>query len=123
MRLTLPALFAAVALATPSHAFLARNGLVVEPSRDGFEIPFRGQSGASDFWCAAGDYVVRKLGLSPGTRIFRTSATPRRSGQGMTFSLSSEGATGTGLAMLGNRRSVSAAHARQLCEVPRLIDE
>ncbi|MEQ9039980.1 MAG: hypothetical protein RIE24_16645 [Silicimonas sp.] len=116
------ALCATLALALPANAFMARNSLVVEPRADGtFEVPYRGLSGASDFWCAAGDYVFRELGLPPETRIFRVSGPPRRSGQGITFSLSPEGATKTGLFILGDNRSVSAAHARQLCEVKTLI--
>jgi hypothetical protein len=110
------------ALAFPAHAFLATNDLIVEPSAEGsFHVPYRGLNGASDFWCAAGDYVIRHLHRSPDTRIFRLSSPPRRAGQGVTFSLSSEGAKKTGLLTFGDRRSVTASHARQLCEVPRLI--
>lgn len=109
-------------LALPAQAFLATNDLIVEPASDGsFHVPYRGLNGASDFWCAAGDYVVRSLHLPSDTRIFRLSSPPRRAGQGVTFSLSPEGARNTGLLTFGDRRSVSAAHARQLCEVPRLI--
>lgn len=110
------------ALAPPAHAFLTTNDLIVEPSgADSFHVPYRGLSGASDFWCAAGDYVIRHLHLPPDTRIFRLSSPPRRARQGVTFALSSEGAQRTGLLIFGDRLSVSAAHARQLCEVPRLI--
>ena len=110
------------AFALPAQAFMATNDLIVEPASDGsFHVPYRGLNGASDFWCAAGDYVIRSLHMSPDTRIFRLSSPPRRAGQGVIFSLSSEGAKGTGLLTFGDRRSVSAAHARQLCEVPRLV--
>lgn len=116
------ALFLAAAL--PAQGFIARNGLVVEPRPDGnFDVPYRGLSGASDFWCAAGDYVVRDLNLSPETRIFRLSSPPRRSGQGVTFSLSSEGAAKTGLVLLGGGRSISASHARALCDAKMLIED
>lgn len=119
-----PILAAAALLvaALPAQAFIARNGLVVEARPNGsFEIPYRGLSGASDFWCAAGDYVVRDLGLPPETRIFRLSSPPRRGGQGVTFSLSSDGATKTGLILLGGGRSISASHARALCDAQMLI--
>ena len=104
----------------PANAFLATNKLLVRDTEGGtFEVPYRGLSGPSDFWCAAGDYVIRELNLPPDTRIYRTSSPPRRSGQGMTFSLSSEGAKATGLAFFSRGRGVTASHARQLCEVPR----
>jgi hypothetical protein len=112
-----------LALAAPAQAFIARNGLVVEPAPGGtFEVPYRGLSGVSDFWCAAGDYVVRDLGMPADTRIFRVSSPPRRAGQGITFSLSPEGAKKPGLLLLGDGgRGVSAAHARQLCDTPLLV--
>ena len=110
-----------LALALPAQAFIAKNELIVEPRPDGtFEVPYRGLSGASDFWCAAGDYVVRDLGLPAGTRIYRVSSPPRRGGQGVTFSLTPEGATKTGLVLFGGGRSVSASHARALCDVKML---
>ena len=78
------------AFALPAQAFMATNDLIVEPASDGsFHVPYRGLNGASDFWCAAGDYVIRSLHMSPDTRIFRLSSPPRRAGQGITFSLSS----------------------------------
>lgn len=124
MRRSVACLAALLMLGTPAHAFLAENGLVVEPAPDGaFEVPYRGLSGASDFWCAAGDYVIRELGRRPDTRIYRLTSPPRRSGQGITFSLASEGARRTGLLTFGDRRSVSASHARSLCDLPRLLDE
>ena len=58
------AAFLFLATAVPSHAFMAKNDLVVVAlGADTFEVPYRGLSGASDFWCAAGDYVVRELNL------------------------------------------------------------
>lgn len=120
----IPALVLALAslAAAPASAFVATNGLIVHATPSGgFEVPYRGLSGASDFWCAAGDYVVRELGLAPATRIFRTSPPPRRSGEGITFSLSPEGATATGLVLWGGGGSISASHARLLCDDPDII--
>lgn len=103
-----------------ASAWLADNGLIVEPTGSStFDIPFRGLSGARDFWCAAGDYVRRELHLSGTTRIYRTSSTPRRSGQGIRFSLTSEGAKPSGLAILGGQRGISAVHAQSLCREGR----
>lgn len=110
-----------LALALPVQAFTARNGLVVDARPDGsFEVPYRGLSGSSDFWCAAGDYVVRHLSLPASTRIYRLSSPPRRSGQGVIFSLSPEGAKKPGLFLLSGSRSVSASHARALCDAKAL---
>ena len=102
---------------TAAPAWIAQNGLVVEPS-DGsdFSVPYRGKSAPIHFWCAAGDYVITELGRSPATRIYRTSPR-RRAGQGIDFSLSPEGATKPGLFMVFGESSISAAHARNLCNI------
>ena len=116
--------FLFVATAIPSHAFIAQNSLVVEPIGEGkFEVPYRGLSGTPDFWCAAGDYVVRGLNLPPTTRIYRTSSSPRRSGQGVSFSLSEKGAKTTGLLFYIGGRGLTAGHARHLCEAKQLSRE
>ena len=116
------AAFLFLATAVPSHAFMAKNDLVVVAlGNDTFEVPYRGLSGVSDFWCAAGDYVVRELNLPPATRIYRTSSPPRRAGQGVSFSLSEIGAKKTGLVLHSGGRGLTAAHARHLCDVKELV--
>ena len=109
-------------LAVPAQAFMAQNKMHVEArgSTD-FHVPYRGgRAGAPDFWCAAGDYVVRKLGQPADTKIYRTTSVPRRSGKGIDFSLSPEGAKPTGLLVLfGSNRFVSAASARAMCNLRR----
>ena len=111
-----------LATAVPSHAFVAKNDLVVVSVGTGsFEVPYRGLSGTSDFWCAAGDYVVRELNLPPTTRIYRTSSPPRRAGQGIAFSLSGRDAKRSGLVLHSGGRGLTAAHARQLCDVKAFI--
>ena len=116
------AAFLFLATAVPSHAFMAKNDLVVVPLGNGaFEVPYRGLSGTSDFWCAAGDYVVRELNLSPQTRVYRTSSPPRRAGQGVSFSLSANDAKRSGLVLHDGGRGLTAAHARQLCDVKELV--
>ncbi len=119
----LVALAIAAGYVLPAQAFVAENRLIVEPAGESsFNVAYRGQSGAPAFWCAAGDYVVRELGLNQQTRIYRTSSSPRRSGQGMSFSLSPTGARKTGLAILGDSSSLSAAHARMFCRELKLSD-
>lgn len=104
-----------------SHAFMASNGLRVQATgQSSFEVPYRGLSGTPDFWCAAGEYVIRRLHMSPGTTIYRTSSGPRRAGQGISFSLDPEGAKSTGLFTFGNQRGISASHARHICQTQRL---
>ena len=117
----------AAAVANPAAAFLARNDLVVEPAGDGstFAVPYRGKSAVQDFWCAAGDYVLRGLNMPRSTRIYRVSEPPRRSGEGITFSLDpARSASRTGLAILGggDGASLSIAHAQLLCDRGRLFD-
>ena len=54
-------------------SFLTSNGMKVvgDPSANGrFEVLQRGGKGPSDYWCAAGQYVIQALGMSPGTRIY-----------------------------------------------------
>lgn len=114
------ALAFALLMASPASAFIAENDLIVRSTGGtSFEVPYRGLSGASAFWCAAGDYVIRELNRPGTTKIYRTSSPPRRSGQGITFSLSSEGAKRTGLFVLGNPRGISASFARSLCTPPQ----
>ena len=111
----------ALLAATPASAFVADNDLIVHATGEGrFEVPYRGLSGTSDFWCAAGDYVISELGQSVTTKIYRTSSPPRRGGTGISFSLSPEGAKRTGLFIFGDPRGVSASFARTLCDTARL---
>lgn len=117
MRLT--AIFLALTLAAPAFGFTAQNGMRVErDSATGFSVPWIGRGGPADFWCAAGDFGVRKLHLAPGQKIYRASEPPRRSGEPMRFTLNAEGAaSATGLLMLwGDGAGLSVGHAQSLCE-------
>lgn len=108
-----------VAFPGASDAFVAENGLVVEPGpARGFEVTYRGRSGAPAFWCAAGDYVTRHLGLRPTTRIYRVSTGPRRGGAAMRFSLDAEGAKRPGLFIWSDDKGLTASFARQFCDLP-----
>ena len=84
----------------------------------GFAVAYRGPSGASDFWCAAGDYAIRGLHLAPGRIIYRATDTPRRSGAPMRFSLDpASAAASTGIAQLGaDDAGLSAGMAQSFCE-------
>lgn len=115
-------ILAGLVAATPASAYIAVNNLVVQSEGgSNFVVPFRGKSADSEFWCAAGDYVSNFLRKPPNTRIFRLSEPPRRSGEPVRFSLSSEGAASrTGLAVFssGPTGSISAATAFALCPAP-----
>ena len=104
-------------LATPASAFIANNSLRVEPrGAEAFHVKYRGgKAGANSFWCAAGDYVTRELGMPNNTLIYRTSSVPRRAGKGISFSLSSEGANKPGLIIFPQKLGITAGFARALC--------
>ena len=98
--------------------FAAANGLLVrQDGPSGFSVPYRGLSGPTDFWCAAGDFAIRALGQRSDALIYRTSALPRASGAGMTFSLDPQASVGkTGLLLLGGTGDgITAALAQSFC--------
>lgn len=113
--------FAALPSGAAKFDFLAPNGMPVEARADGevFHVPWRGDSDPAAFWCVAGEYVVRGLNRSAGTRIFRADAPPRRPGEGITFTLDPADARPSGLALISRDRGMSAAHARLLCNADR----
>jgi hypothetical protein len=113
------ALTLTVATAAPAAAFTTLNHYFAKETGPGqFAVAWRGGlSGPSDFWCAAGDFVIRGMGLPASTRIWRVSPEPRRGGEPMLFSLSPEGSEDTGLMILfGEGNSVSAMGTRAFCE-------
>ncbi len=84
-------LFALALVATsaaPAFAFWAMNGLEVKPAGESvFLVDFGDTRHKTDYLCAAADYVSRGLGMRSTTRIYRQSPAPRKSGQGITFTL------------------------------------
>jgi len=118
-------LLAAIVCAGAAHAsnYLTSNGLVVEPRGDTFFVPYRGLSGARDFWCAAGEYAQNKLHQPPAAIIYRTTEPPRRSGEGIGFSLSpSQSASATGLVRFGGQGGgMTIAAAQNHCDTEMLF--
>ncbi len=113
---------ATLALPAPaSAAFLSQNGLLVVPQGAlVFDVPYRGKPSPQAFWCAAGDYARRELRAPNGTRIYRVSPPPRRSGEGIRFSLRPSDSNGrTGLVQIGGSGGLSVGHANALCAVLR----
>ena len=86
-RLVLSSLAVAL-LASPAFAFWAKNGMEVTPvDNNTFVVQFMSVENEKQYLCAAGDYVIRALGLSTRTRFYRESPAPRKSGEGITFTL------------------------------------
>lgn len=124
MRLAYLSIAVALGLASPAAAWLAPNSLTVTDQGGGrFEVHSRGGLSNPDAFCAAGDYAVQQLNLVPTARIWRVSPPPRRSGEGIVFSTSPDGAAPkTGLFMFGtDDGSVSVAFAQQMCDRMRLM--
>lgn len=113
----------AASLSAPAEAYLAGNGLRVEAlGATSFRVPFGGAGGASAFWCAAGEYAQRRLGLGVTDRIWRATPVPRKSGEPMAFSTQASASAGdTGLIILYGRNdgSLSVAAALNTCRPPR----
>ena len=117
----LSAVLGAGLITTPAAAYITENGFTVRQiDNDRFEVLPRGGLGVSDAWCAAGDYVIRRLGQPLKTQIWRISEPPRPSGQSIVFSLSSKGAaTTTGMLTSSGGASISASHGQQMCWAAR----
>ena len=120
LRRLIPFCVAAVLAAQPSVAFVAANGMSVEARKDGtLQVPFRGLTSETSFWCAVGDYVTTALRKPGKTRIFRLTEPPRRQGAGVVFSLDPKGAaTSTGVSVYGGSGppgSLSAGMSYAFC--------
>ena len=82
---------------------------------DVFSIPYMGRSSPRDFWCAAGDYVVSELNLSPNTPIYRLTPTPGLAGDGVRFSLTKRWKAASGAPVAPRQNVLRAGDARSLC--------
>lgn len=113
------ALLAALVAAAPAAAFTTSHGYRVEDRGAGrFEVLASAGQSATESWCAAGEHAVRHLGLGPTERLWRVSAPPRRSGEGVMFSTTPDGAAEkSGLALLGGEGDgISVGFALALCD-------
>jgi hypothetical protein len=111
-------------LSAPSAlAFTAANGMTVssDSARSFVVAPSRAQTAATDFWCAAGDFAIRGLGLRPSTRLYRmTSGSGKK---GMRFSLDETGSVPSGVTVFGSKDSgLSASLAQVYCTSMKQID-
>ena len=109
----------AIALAAPAEAFILGNRMQVTALGGAdFAVAFTPRAEETDYWCAAGSYVTRRLGLDSRTRVFRLSPEPRKRGQGISFTLDKARGTGsTGITTFGGLQDggMSAGSAYQYC--------
>jgi hypothetical protein len=115
-----------MAFATPAAAFRATNGFTVDSTgAQDFVVNYRVTRNETAYWCAAGQFVTRELGLPAKTRIYRASPPPRGAGQGIAFTLDpAAAASESGLSTFGRGSdgSVSAGHARgSYCSIYDII--
>ncbi|SDE67143.1 hypothetical protein SAMN05421538_10977 [Paracoccus isoporae] len=89
--------------AAQAAGFTAKNGMVAaQTGPTEISVAYAPLHDATDYWCAAGDFARRALGLPGKTRIWRASPEPRGAGQGITFTLNPDlKAEGTGPSHFG----------------------
>ena len=94
----------AALLPAPAAAFLAQNGMTAtQISPTEIAVDYHPRRDDVDYWCAAGDLLQRGLGAPGKTRLWRASPKPRRSGQGVLFTLDrAKKAEGAGLSDYGS---------------------
>lgn len=92
-----------------------------DPSR--FDILQNAGSGGSDYWCAAGEYAIKKLGVSPATRVYLVQplAKGRLGRNSVGFSVNpnavpSAGSNGFTMSITKVGQNWSAEHARSQCK-------
>jgi hypothetical protein len=94
---------AALLLPLPAAAFTAQNGMTaVQTAPAEITVIHEVPRGDTDYWCAAGDFAQRVMGLPGSTPIWRASPKPRRAGDGIVFTLDpAKAAEGAGLSQFG----------------------
>jgi hypothetical protein len=105
-----------------ASAWTAANGMTVtsDSARSFVVAPRGGMSNSTDYWCAAGDFAIRRLGLRPSTRLFRMSSGTRG---GVRFSLDEKGSVPSGVTVFGSKDSgLSASLAQVYCTSMKKID-
>lgn len=122
-------ILALAALAAPAQAFTAQNGMQVDASGpQAFTVRFPSPDAETQYLCAAGDFVMRGLGLPGVTRIYRASPPPRKQGQGIAFTLDEAQKVNMGLftslSAAKDDGGISAAVARgSYCTILRIWPE
>lgn len=96
-------LLAALLLPMPAMGFTAQNGMTArQTGATEIAVDYRARRDDADYWCAAGDFAQRALGLPVATRLWRASPKPRGAGTGILFTLDpARRAEGAGLSQFG----------------------
>lgn len=91
-------------LPLPAAAWTAQNGMTaVQTGPSEITVIHEVRRGDTDYWCAAGDFAQRVMGLPGKTRIWRASPKPRGAGDGIVFTLDpAKQADGAGLSQFGS---------------------
>lgn len=96
-------ILASLLLPLPATAFMAQNGMIaaqVGPTE--IAVEYRARRHDTEYWCAAGDFAQRAMGVANTTRMWRASPKPRRAGVGIVFTLDpANKAEGAGLSSFG----------------------
>ncbi|MFC3169398.1 hypothetical protein [Paracoccus fontiphilus] len=95
---------AALLLPLPAAAFTAQNGMTaVQTGPSEITVIHEVRRGDTAYWCAAGDFAQRAMGLPGRTPLWRASPKPRRAGHGIVFTLDpAKAAPGAGLSQFGS---------------------
>ncbi|MBL4916327.1 hypothetical protein [Szabonella alba] len=110
MRKPILTLLAAALLLSPltamaeTRVMIAQNGMQARQAgpTEILVLP-RPSARPTDYWCAAGDYAVRAMGLTNRTRLWRATPASARVGNGILFTLDeTKKAEGAGLSEYGS---------------------
>lgn len=72
----------------PAMAFTAQNGMSVRQTGPAeMMVAPAPRRDETDYWCAAGDFARRALGMPGKARLWRASPKPRKAGEGIAFTL------------------------------------
>lgn len=112
-------LIVTLGLAVPALAFDFPHRLrVTVLGGTDFRVEFTSGAELTEYWCAAGNHVKQRLGLSNKTRIYRLTGEPRKRGKGIDFTLDKARSVGsTGITTFGGEQDggMSAGSAFQYC--------
>jgi len=119
-RLVLP--LAALALATPAQAaWMAPNGMTVDGSAEDIIVNNLPGHGSSEYFCAAADYAVARLGAAPNHAVVvtrpRSGAIDGHGGEDVGFRLDAAAEANHGFFLRVSKPGVAVkiGHARQMC--------
>ena len=115
---------AALAIISPADAFTYDLRFrVTQSSTTDFTVEFKSRAALTDYWCGAGRHVTNTLGMPDRTRVYRLSPPPRKSGQGISFTLDAARSAGvTGLTTFGGPQDGSMSAGGAVAEFCNTFD-